>query len=254
MSSKQPGHHLLSLPGIIAAAMILLVAGGSVFLLTRPGSDKDGIGTGDFTLRGQHVDVGGVSRPAVTVAGARLDTTVFRDTTSLQPKDREVVAPVAVDTNPGTQSVGEAIRDFNHFERLSPVFAPDDFNLDQYRAAPEEYLNVVEPGRVFQPAQPGDTVPVIQTSTPPMQSIKAGESVRLSVRVPADSPVTFTSFMLGSFENQLPSITVESDQQGNAEVTFTATPGAGPDVRIVAASPVSSGQSRFLIAVIKGGN
>lgn len=77
-----------------------------------------------------------------------------------------------------------------------------------------------------------------------------GEPVPLKVRTIPNAPVTFTSFDLGSFSNRLTSITVAADKDGVATAQFTGTPGTYNDVNILAASPMTSGQVKFVITVI----
>ena len=64
------------------------------------------------------------------------------------------------------------------------------------------------------------------------------------------SPGTFTSFDLGAFENQFPSITVEANRAGIAATKFTGTPGTVNNVDILASSPMTSGRLRFIVRVI----
>jgi len=76
-----------------------------------------------------------------------------------------------------------------------------------------------------------------------------GEAVRLAVQAVPESPVTFTSFDLGQFSNQLTTITVLADENGVASTEFLATPGTINDVNILAASPMASGQVKFVVNV-----
>ena len=73
--------------------------------------------------------------------------------------------------------------------------------------------------------------------------------MKLKVQTTAKSPVTFTSFDLGAFENQLPSITVQSDAEGMAFAEFFGTPGTFDNVNILAGSPAATGQVRFVVNV-----
>ncbi|HUY35193.1 MAG TPA: hypothetical protein VMV69_20780 [Pirellulales bacterium] len=66
------------------------------------------------------------------------------------------------------------------------------------------------------------------------------------------SAVTLTrgaSKVGGAFENQLTSITVQADAQGMAEAKFLATAGTIANIHILAASPLASGQARFIVNV-----
>ena len=153
------------------------------------------------------------------------------------------------DANPQVASVVAALREKKHPERLSPMIAPPAFDAKAYQADPQAYLNTVEPGRAFQSAQPGPDVKVLQRMSPRLVKVTQGESVTLEVKAVPDAPVTFTSFDLGQFENQLTSITVQANETGVAQAEFSATPGTIDHVNILAASPVTTGQARFLVDV-----
>jgi hypothetical protein len=64
-------------------------------------------------------------------------------------------------------------------------------------------------------------------------------------------PCTFSSFDLGHFQNQLTSVSVAANDQGVAEVDFFGAPGTINEVKILASSPVTSGQIRFIVNVKK---
>ena len=82
-----------------------------------------------------------------------------------------------------------------------------------------------------------------------LHRVKQGESVRLSVKVTPNAPVTFSSHDLGSFENKLTTTTVVADENGIASANFTAGGGTIDQVYVLAASPVTSGQTTFTIDV-----
>lgn len=102
---------------------------------------------------------------------------------------------------------------------------------------------------MFSPAQPGDNVVAIAPEGSAYHGVVQGESVSLKVRVQPKDPVTFMSFQLGYFENQLTSITVQADEQGIAQANYTAGGGTIDDVQILAAGPRTSGQVQFLVNV-----
>lgn len=171
------------------------------------------------------------------------------------PHDYGQTAPVRPDANPGAASVAEALATKTHPERLSPLIAPKPFDLAAYQRDPAAYLNLVEPGRVFQVAQPAADVQRIQAHGPVQARIPQGGSVPLQVQAPAGMPVTFTSFDLGRFaENQLTSITVAADERGLAHATLVGAPGTTGEVNILAACPVTSGQITFRITVQQASN
>lgn len=130
-----------------------------------------------------------------------------------------------------------------------PAIPPTPFDKKSYNLNPEKYLSVVEPGRVFQTAQPSATTAKLTALSRRYVQIQQGETVPLRVRALPGMPVTFTSFDLGQFENQLTSITVKADRYGIATVKFTGTTGTINDVSILAASPSTSGQARFVVTV-----
>jgi hypothetical protein len=156
---------------------------------------------------------------------------------------------VKIDANEQVKSVVEAIKNKDHPERLSPLIEPKPFDLEAYKKDPKAYVNVVEPGRVFQNAQPGDGVPRLVAMSEQWQQVAQGSTVTLKVAAEPKMPVTFTSFDCGQFDNQLTSQTVVADEQGIAQVNFHGVSGTIQDVKILAGSPVSSGQIRFVVNV-----
>ena len=157
--------------------------------------------------------------------------------------------PVAIDVNPQVAAAAKAYLENTHPERLSPLVQPAAFDLASYKKDPQPYLDTVEPGRVFQPAQPGDGVSEIRRRSPSYQQVVQGEPVKLAVRAEVGAPVTFTSFDLGRFSNQLTSTTVAADAEGLAVAEFVAPPGTISKVNILAASPLHSGQIKFIVDV-----
>lgn len=153
--------------------------------------------------------------------------------------------------NPQVRSVAEALRDKKHPERLSALISPKPFDREAYRNDPKAYLNTVEPGRCFQSARPGKDVPQLRPLSPQFQNVAQGQFVTLKVQTAPKAPCSFTSFDLGRFENELTAITVEADERGVAETKFFGTPGTIDEVNILAASPMASGQARFMVNVTK---
>lgn len=160
--------------------------------------------------------------------------------------------PVRRDANPSVAAATEALDAKQHPARLTPMIAPESFDHEKYRGDEsyrKQYLEVVEAGRVFQTAQPGEDVPRLRRVTSTRQRIFQDGSVALAVRAVPGAPVTFTSFDLGRFKNQLTSITVEAGDDGRAVTEFFGAPGTINDVNILAGSPVTSGQVRFVVQV-----
>ncbi len=161
---------------------------------------------------------------------------------------RPVVTPVAPDASPAAESVYQAAVTKQHPERMSPMFMPKPFDRQAYEKNPEAYLAVHEPGRVWQSAQPGEGVPVLERIGRRMQVIRQGESVRLKVKTEPGMPVTFASFDLGTFDNGLTVISVAADEEGIAEAAFHGSNVFG-NVHILAASPVATERVKFQVFV-----
>jgi len=126
---------------------------------------------------------------------------------------------------------------------------PPPFDLAAYRADPDAWCARIEPGRVFQVAQPGPGVERLLRVSGSMATIPHGGSRVLAVRAVPDAPVTFHSFDLGSFDNQLTTITVRADADGRARATFHASGGATADCHVKVASPLTTGQVDFLVTI-----
>lgn len=208
-------------------------------------ADKTKNKADDHAADAGRMGLGGEPQKAVAKAPA-----VGPENNASEPVGYGSNPPVSVDANPMVKSVAEAVAQKKHPERLSTLIAPKPFDKQAFQGDPTAYLNVVEPARVFQVAQPGPGVPRLRSSSPRLQQITQGDSTKLRVAAPPKSPVTFTSFDLGQFENQLTSMTVQANAAGIAEVQFTATPGTIDDVHILAGCPVAAGQVRFTVNVL----
>ncbi len=198
------------------------------------------------------VMVGGVLRPATDV---KLKVSEVKSGEPNREEAEKLAYPYGkqrlIDpaANPNVASVYEALKENIHPERLSPFIPPAPFDPKLYDENPQKYLDVVEPGRVWQSAQPATGVPVIEPATKTYQAMKQGESIALKVLILPGKPATFTSFDLGAFDNNLNSISVAADDMGIATANFTATPGTIAQVKILAASPVASSNVRFTINI-----
>jgi hypothetical protein len=82
-----------------------------------------------------------------------------------------------------------------------------------------------------------------------LYSVLQGEKVVLRVMAEPGAPVTFYSGRLGQFPNQLATVTIAADKEGVAQTEFLASAGTRDEIDIVAASPLHSGQVRFLVQV-----
>ncbi len=152
-------------------------------------------------------------------------------------------------TEANARAVREAVKTGKFPERLSALVKPKPFDREAFDRDPQGYLDVVEPGRVFQTVRGGPGVKTLDVVGSGRIEVDQEGSVTLRVRGEALAPVTFTSFHSGAFENGLTSITVRADGAGAAFVTYTATVGVIADVHIAAGSPMAAGQARFVVAV-----
>lgn len=226
-----------------------------VVVAKQPETDPSSDEAPDASGGDGRVEVGGVRRPATDVSkkeqpggnsDAAGDPAVDDERID---GDYGTTPAIPIDANPQVAAVARAKQDGTRPEFMSPVIAPKTFDLASYTRDPESYLNSPEPGRVFQPAQPGPDVPVLRRQSGYLQSVVQGESVRLQVQATPSAPVAFTSFDLGQFSNQLTTITVAADDQGIATAEFVAPPGTINRVNILSASPVTSGQVKFVVDV-----
>jgi len=240
---------VLGLLALVAVLVVLLRSGAS----PRPVAGRHPIHTDPQTGE-QYIVVGGVRRPATDLAvPASAEIPGDTDPTSFTALSQRIgkTQPVLKTANPMTRSVAQALETGHHPERLSVLADPAPFDNDAYQRNPQAYLNVVEPGRVWQSAQPGPDVPRLSAQSATGYSVEQGETVSLKVQAIALAPVTFTSFDLGEFQNQLTSITVAADGEGVAVARFTGSAGTVGEVNILAASPMTSGQVRFHVEVIE---
>lgn len=149
------------------------------------------------------------------------------------------------------RSVEEAQSTGRFPERLSAAVRPGPFDLAAWKKSPQAYLDVVEPGRIYQLADASlPSVKPLAASGRQFAEVHEGAPATLGVRGEPGAPVTFTAFgSVGAFDNGLSSISVKADDKGVANVVFTAAPGAAGTVRILAGSPLTSGQVIFQVAV-----
>jgi hypothetical protein len=195
---------------------------------------------------------GGIARPSTDVRVS------FQQDDKKKPRKKiyKLEGPrpkLNVKTNAQTEQIAEALAGKRDASALSSSIVPVSFDKARFNAEKEaysaDYAKNVEPGRAFASEQPGERVPVLRSDGGRFHRVSQGEQVRLKVDAPAGVPVAFTSLKLGSFSNQLSSITVVADRNGKAEATFTASSGTIAEVPILAACPVASGQVRFVVSV-----
>ncbi len=184
------------------------------------------------------------AKPAPEVGSNPATDERLHDSKSPLPKQPHLRGP----RNPQVASVIEAGRTGGHPERRTALMTPKPFDPVAWENDPQAYLDVCEPGRVFQPAQPGQGVKQLGVKGSPNIEVASGASTELAVKAIPEAPVTFTSFDLGNFSNQLTSITVKADDKGIATATFFAV-GTVNDCNILAASPLCSGQINFTVFI-----
>jgi len=194
--------------------------------------------------RNEIVEVGGVRRPITDIKTPPAP----KDSGSPVP-DYGTFPAVPIDANDQVKSVVEAHMTKTHPERLSILVPPAPFDKDAYERAPDGYLNAIEPGRVWQTAKPGVGVPRLRSITPRAARVEQGEPLALRVQAVPRAPVTFVALDGGEFQNRLRTITVQADENGIARVTFVGIPGTIDEVKLLAASPLLSGQLQYFINV-----
>lgn len=156
---------------------------------------------------------------------------------------------VAGDANPQVASVAEALKTGAHPERLSVMAAPTAFDADAYARDPAAYLNVVEPGRAFQPAPSDADVPVLEPVGQMIHTLVQGEQIVLEVRALPGAPVSWHALGMGDVGNGLTSTTVQADETGLARITYTATSGTKGPADVMVASPLTRGVVNFALHI-----
>ncbi|MFT3771416.1 MAG: hypothetical protein QM820_38875 [Minicystis sp.] len=168
------------------------------------------------------------------------------------PADQAAPRAIAEQAEANRRSVVEARETGRFPERLNPSIPPKPFDRAAFEANPRAYLDVVEPGRVWQTADGAPSVKALEAVGVAYREVAPGGSVVLEVTGEPRAPVTFTSFDMGAFENGLPSITVVGDTNGVSRAVFTATPGTVLAVNILAGSPLAVGNVKFVVMASGG--
>lgn len=157
---------------------------------------------------------------------------------------------VEVDFKAQADSIVEAVRTGGHPERLTVMITPKKFELASYRRDPGKYLNVIEPGRVNQPAEPSADVPDLLPVGPDGFTVPELGSVTIAFRTAPRAPLSLTSLDMGAFANGQSAITVQADDEGIARAVFTATRGTVADCRILVASPMAAYQRSVMVSIV----
>jgi hypothetical protein len=224
---------------------LVIVAGCAQHRPTAVG--KSAAAGGDPVIAGVAAPTSALSSPCKATLGGAENRSAHRIPPPMP------VAIVAVDVAAQRASVAEAVRSGKYPERLSALIAPVAFDRAAYLRDPAGYLNVVEPGRVLQPADAGQDVPALAIVGSEVVTIPELGSTTLAVQSVPRGPVSFASLDMGAFDNGLGAITVQADDQGIARTTYTATRGTIAQARIAIASPVASGTGTMLIQITAAG-
>lgn len=248
---------LIALVLVGVAAFLFLRAKPPVSVPPSGGNVADGSPTATTTgVRTEGVATADKPKPSEApneTGGDEKAKAEKKNEVSKKPSDPRfgTVEPVKGNANAQTAGVLEALKTRTHPENLSIMHPPETpFDKAAFEKNPQAYLDVVQPGRIFQTKQPGQDVTALKVLGDGYYRVKQGDAVKLTTQGEPLSPITFTSTDLGAFaENKLNSITVRADEKGVATVTFVATPGTLNDVNILAGSPLSSGQARFKVDV-----
>jgi hypothetical protein len=196
------------------------------------------------------VVIGGIERNSTDVRTSPASSSGKRE----PPEKRQGFSPaVDPEANPQVSLVSAALRARENPERFNSFIVPKNFDAEAFKNDPAgyaaTYASIVEPGRVFAPAQPGEGIVPLKADSKRFHRVKQGEAVRLSVKATPFAPVSFWSEDLGQFENELTSITSVAGEDGIATANFTASGGTIDEVHLLAASPVTSGQVAFIVSV-----
>lgn len=162
--------------------------------------------------------------------------------------DPHPVNPMEQQAGANQKSIEEAKETGKYPERLDPKVAPAPFDREAWDRDPQAYLDVVEPGRVWQTADESSGLEPLEADGDVNETAEPGGVVKLAVRGDPLSPVTFTVMGSGQLDNGLTSITVRTDAVGYARAMFTLPSGA-PESTVVAGSPRATGQVNFTVRV-----
>ncbi len=133
----------------------------------------------------------------------------------------------------------------------TPLVLPEPFDANRwandatYRT---DYIAGIVPGRVWQSANPGASIPELTTTGSRRITVASNGQVTLSVTTIANAPVSFTTMGTGYFTlNGQGGVTVQANAAGLATVNYQAP--INGIVPILVASPLASGLIRLQIAV-----
>ena len=233
-------------PLILTVAAVIAVGGVGWLMFDSASTVTSAPASDQTTTKPASAAAAPLAPGSTTATSAATATSAPAASSSSIPSRPPSLRPEA---SANAASIAEASRTGKFPERLSPLMAPKTFDPAAFAANPQAYLDVIEPGRVFQSAAPGAQVPVLQAKATNSFSIPVGGSCTLAVITAAKSPVTFTAFDLGTFSNSLTSITVQANDQGEASTVYHASGGVIANAQVLAGSPGASGQVQFHIFV-----
>ncbi len=153
-------------------------------------------------------------------------------------------------TNKQAVSAIELAQGRSDVGRLGVMQKTREFDAAAYARDPSAYLDIAEPGRVWDVAEPKEGVVSLEPISPVIVEMNQLATTRLEVVTAPSAPVTFTSFDLGKFSNGLTTITVQANGKGSAAAEFIASEGTVENVNVLAGSPSASGQVLFSIQII----
>lgn len=148
-------------------------------------------------------------------------------------------------------SVAEAQDGGQHPERLSLQIAPAAYVRPTDDAAMQRYLNTIEPGRVYQTADPATGAPALAAEGGGTTVVipRLG-STSLAMRTAPGAPCTFLALEGGSFDDSsLSCATVLAASDGIARVTYRADAGTVDDAAILVGSPAAVGTLTLIVHV-----
>ena len=147
------------------------------------------------------------------------------------------------------QSAIEATKDPKKYgSRLSPLVKAKPFDKQRFQndsSYKEKYLATAEPARVYQTDDKSSFQ--IKRKSPYYQEVEQGDSVFITVEAEPNMPVSITSFDLGKFGNHLTYQTLLADSSGQVTFEFFGMPGTFNNTNILASSPTSRGQLKFVV-------
>lgn len=173
--------------------------------------------------------------------------------TTVSAPPPEVFAEPALRPDPRAcaASVAEAQDGGQHPERLSVQIQPPPYRRTRDPAELQRYLDTIEPGRVFQTADPASgAMQLTLVGSGATTVIPRLGSATLAVRTVPDAPCTFLATEGGAFaETGLACATVQANADGIARATYRADAGTIDDATILIGSPEAVGTQTLIVHV-----